>query len=123
MNLPSDWYGVAGILIINVGIWMQSRRNGSTAKDAASAAKDVGTQVSDIQGAVNDVQSQVTNGGTNLAHVVGQINRRTELMETYFENLPNQQDIAGLRGDVRLLSSRVEKLEARDRHHHPDVQP
>lgn len=128
MTLPSDWYGVAGILIVQFFIFMQSRRNGATAKEAASEAKEVGTQVNDIKGAVTDVQAQVTNGGNNLATVIGQINqrtaetdRRTRLIELYLENLPNQQDISGVRGDLRRidghiaeLGERVTALEGRD---------
>lgn len=128
MTLPSDWYGVAGILIVQFFLFMQSRRNAATAREAADGAKEVGTKVNDIKGAVTDVQAQVTNGGSNLATVIGQINqrtaetdRRTGLIELYLENLPNQQDISGMRGDLRRmdghiaeLGERVTALEGRD---------
>ncbi len=121
MTLPSDWYGVAGILIVQFFIFMQSRRNGATAKEAASEAKEVGTQVNDIKGAVTDVQAQVTNGGSNLATVIGQINqrtaetdRRTGLIELYLENLPNRGDLRRIDGHIAELCERVTALEGRD---------
>lgn len=69
---------------------------------------------------LSDVKDQVTNGGTNLADVVGQINRRTTLMETYLENLPSQHDIHGLRGHMHRIDGRLEHLEGRFRRHFPD---
>lgn len=121
MTLPADWYGVAGILIVQFFIFMQSRRNGATAKEAASEAKGVGTQVNDIKGAVTDVQAQVTNGGSNLATVIGQINqrtaetdRRTGLIELYLENLPNCGDLRRIDGHIAELGERVTALEGRD---------
>jgi len=69
---------------------------------------------------LSDVKDQVTNGGTNLADVVGQINRRTTLMETYLGNLPSQHDIHGLRGHMHRIDGRLEHLEGRFRRHFPD---
>lgn len=104
MTLPSDWYGVAGILIVQFFIFMQSRR-----------------ERGDIKGAVTDVQAQVTNGGSNLATVIGQINqrtaetdRRTGLIELYLENLPNRGDLRRIDGHIAELCERVTALEGRD---------
>lgn len=69
---------------------------------------------------LDDVKDQVTNGGTNLAATIGQINKRTELIESYLENLPNQQDIKGMRADMGRLSGRLDNLEGRFKRHFPD---
>jgi hypothetical protein len=110
VTLPSDWYGVVGILIINIGILLQSRRNGSTAKEAASEAKEVGAKVQDIKGTVNDVQGQVANGHhTNLRDDLTEALSMMRIVKSGVENLQDK-DIRLIRDDISRISGDISVL-------------
>lgn len=88
LPLATDMFGVASILIIQLGLWLQSRR----ANQKMTA-----------------VQNQVTNGGTNLAVTVGEIRCMLDGQGHDVRSL--RDDIGGLRGEVRDLQHRVRRIE------------
>lgn len=90
--LATDIFGVASILIVQLFLWLQSRRVGQ--KMAA-------------------VQDQVTNGGSNLAATVGEIKRMLDGQGHDVRSL--RDDIGGLRGEVRDLEHRVRRIEGESR--------
>jgi septation ring formation regulator EzrA len=116
---PSDWYGVAGILIVQFFIFMQSRRNFATAKEAHTAAKEVGTEVTEIKDHVQTVQAQVTNGGTNLAETVNEVKKMLAIIAENQRTLHDEhlgainRNIAVLNEGVLDLRSEMSALERR----------
>lgn len=88
LPLATDMFGVASILIIQLGLWLQSRRTNKK---------------------MTAVQDQVTNGGSNLAATVGEIKHMLDGQGHDVRSL--RDDIGGLRGEVRDIEHRVRRIE------------
>ncbi|CNH04076.1 Uncharacterised protein [Mycobacterium tuberculosis] len=81
LPLAANWFGLASLVVINVGIWAQSRRNGNK---------------------VTDIRTQVTNGGTNLAMTVGEIKAQLVELRTHFT-----RSVDEMRAEVSDLKRRL----------------
>lgn len=77
LPLATNIFGLLSLVILCVGIWAQSRRNGNMS---------------------SDIKTQVTNGGTNLAMTVGEIKANLGELSKDFGEM--RTEVAHLRREV-----------------------
>jgi len=109
--------GITAIAAISGWVTLYLKQRGSM-----KSVSEVDEKVTQVQAQVGKVQDQVANGHTTpLRTDLSEVLKRMELAMSYIEQLPNQEDVRGLRDDVRRLDSKIDKLEARVVQPHPEV--
>lgn len=106
-----NWPGAVATTALVVSGWVSLylKQRGANNKVA-----EVGEQVTQVQKQVGKVQDQVANGHTTpLRTDLTEVLKRLDLATSFMEQLPNQQDIRGLREDITRVDAKLDNLEAR----------
>lgn len=117
-SVVDTWPGAIVVTVATISGWvtLYLKQRGANHKVA-----QVGAQVTQVQEQVGKVQDQVANGHPTLLRTdLSEVLKRMDLVSSFMEQLPTQQDLRGLRDDVKRLDSKIDNLETRVLRHNPE---